>query len=230
MIEYIKNIEKYAAQSIVKPDDFGYWGDDEMFNTWGFCKIDKNLSSDLLEISNFETISSHLILKFPNDFRIETYKHWVVGSVDRLCCRTYEVIDGKKKISEAFYAVMEILDSLEDYPVYDEGDLSDRQYEDAIETIKDYSYFDQLVYKDNLNLSPWYVRIYDELFNKLNCYAIEEVTNEQFMQAIYNLELCSEESFEIWNKWCDDTNQKRFDFSPNRLSRFNPNQLELEFE
>jgi len=230
-IDYIKDIEKYAKQAVQKPEDFGYWGSDDMFDTWGFCGVDRHSMSDLIERSNFTTISEELMKKFPDDFRIEPFNHWAVGELDRLVCRVYIVVDGVYKISESFYAAMEVKNDLDGYSIYDENHYCDLQYEESMNTIKGYWGIEKLVYQDNLNLEPWYVRIYEELVFNLNVDCVhEELSENQLMQAIYNLELCSEESSEVWDKWCDETNQKRYDFSPNRLSRNNPDQLELELE
>ena len=36
-MSYIENIEKYAKQATTMPEDFGYWGNKDMFDTWGFA-------------------------------------------------------------------------------------------------------------------------------------------------------------------------------------------------
>ena len=84
MIEYGENLEKYAKQATTKPEDFGYWGSEDMFKTWGFTNIDQSRDSDILTKSNFKYITEELMGIFPNDFRIENYNHWAVGWVDRL--------------------------------------------------------------------------------------------------------------------------------------------------
>lgn len=122
---YSENLLKCAGDAIEKPEDFGYWGPEDTFVTWGFCGFDKNRDSEALQLSNFKVISSDLMEKFPDDFRIETYRHWAVGSVDRLLCRVLKnketgvVIDN---ITDAFKAAMVWQDKLQDYPVADEED------------------------------------------------------------------------------------------------------------
>ena len=54
MIEYGENLEKYAKQATTKPEDFGYWGSEDMFKTWGFTNIDQSRDSDILTKSNFK--------------------------------------------------------------------------------------------------------------------------------------------------------------------------------
>ena len=43
-MSYVEDIEKYAKQATTKPEDFGYWGNEDMFDTWGFTNIDQNPS------------------------------------------------------------------------------------------------------------------------------------------------------------------------------------------
>lgn len=122
---YSENILKCAGDALIKPDDFGYWGPRDTFVTWGFCGIDQNRDSETLQRSNFRVISADLMDRYPYDFRIETYRHWAVGSVERLLCRvlyTEEngvVIDN---ITNAFKSAMEWQDKLQKYPVADEND------------------------------------------------------------------------------------------------------------
>ena len=150
IFNYVENILKCAKDGLQKPEDFGYWGSDDMFKTWGFCGVDKNRDSDIREISNFEVITKDLMSRFPLDFRIENYSHWMVGNVDRLVCRIlkYEIpfIDQVKQedITAAFISAMEWLDQLRDYPVADEGDYSDKEYEQSIAEIIEWD-------KDNIN-------------------------------------------------------------------------------
>lgn len=125
---YSENILKCAGDAIEKPEDFGYWGSEDTFVTWGFCGVDKHRDSDTLQISNFKVISTDLMEKYPDDFRIETYRHWAVGSVDRLLCRVLKnkengvVIDN---ITDAFKSAMIWQDKLQEYPVADENDYAE---------------------------------------------------------------------------------------------------------
>ena len=172
--DYVENILKCAKDGLQKPEDFGYWGSEDMFKTWGFCGVDKNRDSDLLEISNFDFITKDLISKFPNDFKIENYSHWMVGNVDRLVCRIlkYELpfIDEvkEKDITTAFIAAMEWLDILRDYPIADEGDYSDKQYQEAINQIKGWDMDNPgVIYKDKLNFDVDNPLIFTKQLNKL---------------------------------------------------------------
>ena len=233
--DYVENILKCAKDGLQKPEDFGYWGSKDMFKTWGFCGVDKNRDSDLLEISNFEVITRDLISKFPNDFRIENYSHWMVGNVDRLVCRIlkYELpfIDqvNEKDITTAFIAAMEWLDQLNDYPVADEGDYSDKQYEQGIKEIIEWDKENPgIIYKDNLNIEHWADRIWYELGN--DGYSFEDnyfPSDEVIYKVIYKLGLQNEEQYNKWVEFCEKYNLDMPASFENEMSKNNPDQLKL---
>lgn len=233
--DYVENILKCAKDALEKPSDFGYWGSNDMFKTWGFCGIDKNRDSDLLEISNFDYITKSLISKFPNDFRIETYNHWLVGSVDRLVCRVLkqelpfkdEIKD--EDITTCFYAAMEWLDNLNDYPVADEDLYSDMQFERAIAEIIEWDKDNPgVIYKDNLNIENWAERIWYELGN--DGYSFEDnyyPSDEAIYKAIYKLGLENEEQYGKWVEFCEKNNLQMPASIEEEFSKNNPNQLKL---
>ena len=41
-----------AKRSLEKPEDFGYWGNADMFNTWGWAGIDYHRDSGVLDRAN----------------------------------------------------------------------------------------------------------------------------------------------------------------------------------
>lgn len=232
---YSENILKCAKDGLQKPEDFGYWGSDDMFKTWGFCGVDKNRDSDLLEISNFEVITKDLMTKFPLDFRIENYSHWLVGNVDRLVCRIlkHEIpfIDevNQEDITIAFRAAMEWLDQLRDYPVADEGDYSDKQYQQGIEEIIEWDKENPgIIYKDNLNIENWADRIWYELGN--DGYSFEDnyfPSDEVIYKVIYKLGLQNEEQYNKWVEFCEKNNLDMPASFANEMSKNNPDQLKL---
>ena len=233
--DYVENILKCAKDGLQKPEDFGYWGSEDMFKTWGFCGVDKNRDSNLLEISNFDVITKDLISKFPNDFRIENYSHWMVGNVDRLVCRIlkYELpfIDEvkEKDITTAFLSAMEWLDQLRDYPVADEGDYSDKEYEQSIAEIIEWDKHNPgVIYKDNLSIENWAERICYELGNEGYSYSEDSYYSDEAMyKAIYNLGLQSEEQYNKWIEFCEKNNLAAPPSFENEMSKNNPEQLKL---
>jgi len=223
MIIDLNDLPKYASQALQKPKDFGYWGDDDMFVTWGFTGIDVNDASDLLERSNFKVISNKLMEMYPGDFRIETYKHWAVNSVDRLVCRILkepgDITD--QNITRAFLAAMKWHNELDEYPVADENEYLEMEYLEAINTLHELpDYLKELIDLDN---SDWVVLLYEELNANMG---IDINWNYPFdddiRKAIYQANICNPEEFERWNAWADMNDLPRPNFK-----KENPNQLKL---
>lgn len=227
-MSYVENIEKYAKQATTKPEDFGYWGSEDMFNTWGFTNIDQNRDSDVLEKANFKYITEELMAIFPNDYRIETYNHWAVGSVDRLVCRVYEEDTDKKVIASSFYLAMEWLDKLDDYPVADEQTYDIMIDNDNIDSIDFWNYLNP-GYVDIVNNPDWAAEVYHELEFNMDIDVRSGFKDNDVIMAIYNLQYWSAENYQKWFDFCDEINLERPPFSVNEISKYNPNQLEMEF-
>lgn len=224
---YLENLIKCATDGLQKPSDFGYWGPEDMFETWGFCGIDKNRDSSILEISNFECISEELMKEFPNDFRIETYNHWAVGSVTRMVCRILhhkgEIED--KNITDAFKKAMKYLDDLSDYPVWNEYDYSEKQYERCIQDLA-YSNAANLIDKSN---SDWAANIVSKMYDN-NIYwdpENEEANDNDILMAAYELKLWNPEYNIEWFAWADENKVPRPPFDLESISYWNKDQGRL---
>jgi hypothetical protein len=230
MGEFISDIEKYAKMATEKPQDFGYWGDSDMFDTWGFTNIDQNPSSDILDKANFKFITEDLMGSFPEDFRIETYNHWLVGSVDRLVCRIYE--DDRKTIALPFVLAMEWLDKLSDYPVADEDTYQDMVDSDNVDSID----FWNVVNSGYINTDKsehWASDILYELEANMNIevrFDHGTPKDEDIIRAIYNLKYWNAERFMQWYQFCDDNELERPLFTANEISKYDSTQPVLEFE
>ena len=227
-MSYVENIEKYAKQATTKPEDFGYWGSEDMFDTWGFTNIDQNRDSDVLEKANFKYITKELMAIFPDDYRIETYNHWAVGSVDRLVCRVYEEDTDKKVIASSFYLAMEWLDKLDDYPVADEQTYDIMIDNDNIDSIDFWNYLNP-GYVDIVNNPDWAAEVYHELEFNMDIDVRSGFKDNDVIIAIYNLQYWNAENYQKWFDFCDEINLERPPFSVNEISKYNPNQLEMEF-
>ena len=230
LVGYVNNIEKYAKQATTRPEDFGYWGSDDMFNTWGFTNIDQNRDSDVLVKSNFKYITEDLMGSFPDDFRIENYNHWAVGNVDRLVCRVYDD-DDKKIISSSFYLAMEWLDKLDDYPVADEDSYGTMLYIDNIESL---DFWTEICpgYIDIEKHPDWAGDVIYELEANMNIeFHLDSGSpkDEDIIQAIYNLQYWNAAGHIKWFEFCDRNNLERPQFLINDISKYNSNQLEMEF-
>lgn len=227
-MSYVENIEKYAIQATTKPEDFGYWGSEDMFVTWGFTNIDQNRDSDILEKANFKYITEELMSIYPDDYRIENYAHWAVGNVDRLVCRVYEDDTDKKVIASSFYLAMEWLDKLEDYPVADEETYDKMIDDDNIDSIDFWNYLNP-GYVDTVNNPDWASEVYHELEFNMDIDVRSGFKDNDIIIAIYNLQYWNAENYQKWFDFCDEINLERPPFSVNEISKYNPDQLEMEF-
>lgn len=89
-----------------------------------------NPSSTLIDESNAAVIAEAL-KAFPSDVVAESHSHWLVGHVDGFSIRVYR----RGKITKAFTTYFELLQQIEDYPILDESDYSDREYEATLANI-----------------------------------------------------------------------------------------------
>jgi hypothetical protein len=211
-----------------KPEDFGYWGNEDMFDTWGFTNIDQNRDSDPLEKANFKYITEELMGLFPEDFRIETYNHWLVGSVDRLTCRIYE--EDRKTIALPFVFAMEWLDKLADYPVADEDTYQEMLGNDSIESIEFWESINP-GYIDSDKNTGWAEEVLHELEVNMDIDVNGSGFNDiDILMAIYNLQLWSAQGYEKWFEFCDQNNLERPQFLINEISKYDETQSELEFK
>ena len=218
-------IEKLAEMALTKPDDFGYWGSEDMFLTWGFSGHDKTGMSKNLELSNFKVISEDLITKYPEDFRIETYGHWACSWVERLVCKVLNIPNdfSEENITDAFKAAINWHKELEDYPIADENDYSEMQAADIILSITDMpQYLKDMIDEDN---PDWVFKIIECLEQELDIYIDPDAElypkDNDVLMAVYIKELWNPETIYLWEDFCETNN---LEFPPKKK---NPNQLNL---
>ncbi len=219
-------IAQFAKMALERPKDFGYWGSDDMFKTWGFTGID-NTHQNILERSNFECASNLLLKEFPEDFRIETYRHWAVGSVDRLVCHILkekgDVVESN--ITPAFKKAMEFFMQIRVYDIFDEAHYLDMEYDECVSILKDLdTYLDIMIDKSNDN---WAENLYHEITRNLNVEFCPDAgvypKDNDILEAAYNLQIWNKEAVEKWNKFTDQNGLERIPLkviSPNQLNLF----------
>lgn len=105
-----------------KQSDFAYYGDLDL-SVWGFAPIGVHRDSDLMTQSNFAYALKELRKVSYKSVEVMHTSHCLVGWYDHLMVR----VTAKKTMER----LMEIVERLEDYPVLDEDDLSNREYEQA---------------------------------------------------------------------------------------------------
>lgn len=149
---------KILDQSL-DPDGWGsfvYYGDRPLGKTWGIVGPHRTRDSEVLEISNYECIIRDLKAEFPDDddkWEVLGSSHWAVGWVDSVMCQiftdhfieNYMEEDGyfdrmaldEDDFHPVFVWLYEVGVGLrDDYPVYDEMDFSEREYEDQIDSLQ----------------------------------------------------------------------------------------------
>ena len=95
-----------------------------------------NRDSGLLDQSNAAVIEKAM-KSFTEgdepDVVFESHSHWAVGHVDGFSVRVFKHGD----ITEAFKKYHELAQQLADYPILDESDYSEREFEATLDNIKD---------------------------------------------------------------------------------------------
>lgn len=212
--------------ALKKPDDFGYWGDKEMFVTWGFSGHDRTGMAKILEEANFKSISEKLMTQYPDDFRIEHYRHWACGYVDRLVCRILIHKDKgfvEENITEAFAKAIEYHIELEDYPIFDEDLYYEMEAKEIFECITNLPrYLLDMIDEDD---AFWVDKILHSLNENLSIYIDPDAEiypkDDEILMAAYLEQIWNPEKIELWEEFCSRNNLEY----PPRLK--NPNQLKL---
>lgn len=206
------NILELATMALKRPDDFGWWGRNEMFISWGFCGIDMSNASDALEICNFQYITNDLINRYPDDFEIVGLKHWAVGHCDRLTCRVlYDANKGVEEdnITDAFHSAINWHIQLEDYPIADEDSLYEYCNNEMLEWIT--SEIPAEVYIKN-SKEETAEQILQEIYSDGHSSALDDVLSQVYptdldiRHAAYDLSLCYAEYKDFWDEWVDENN------------------------
>lgn len=122
----------------------GNWKRFQCFAWWREREIDESdnwailythhRDSGLLDQSNAEAIRK-AILPFADtenpDVVFESHSHWAVGSIEGFSIRVFR--DGT--ITDAFTKYHELVERMTNYPILDEADYSNREYEATVHNI-----------------------------------------------------------------------------------------------
>lgn len=126
-------MDDMVKQALTRPSDFAYFGDnDEMFVTWGFFGPSIHRDSDNIDKSNYEVVLEELEKRFPNDYEIIHSSHWAVGWASQIAIR---VLDKNDEPTEVYEYMLDVFNSLQEYPILDEWDHSEKEHSDALDTI-----------------------------------------------------------------------------------------------
>lgn len=132
----LEDAAKEAAGNWRKFDSFVWWRQHEMDDAdlWTIV-YSSNRDSGLLDQSNAAVIAKTLETFTEGedaDVLAERHSHWLVGHVDGYSIRVY---DDDGNITEAFRAYFELLEQLDGYPILDESDYSQKEYDATHENI-----------------------------------------------------------------------------------------------
>jgi hypothetical protein len=245
MTDYVK----YAKQALTKPSDFGWFGFEEMFDTWGFAGINKHRDSPLVDLSNWDAAIADIKHEFGEDIYAENFSevglsHWLVGHADQLCVKilnksiAHDSITDED-ITDYFKYVADIALYLsEEYPVLDEQDLSDRQWIAANESIEDMANCSWIPFGQKCVMQDGFGDMVQSWLCYNDCWIVEYLDDgtpcydeKDIQQAIYDLWLDDREDEEanaFWSEW-EEINPSAKARRINRRNEEN-GQLTLEFE
>lgn len=122
---------KELAGNHRKFQSFGWYNSPEDDHNWGIVYTSTR-DSGLLDKSNEEVIN-RIMGQFENDVVFESHGHWACGHVDGFSIR---VFDSSGNLTPAFIELHSIAMALADYPVLDESDYSEREYETTLANIE----------------------------------------------------------------------------------------------
>lgn len=188
----LEDAAKKAAGNWQRFDSFVWFRDRdaEDADQWAIIYT-HNRDSGLLDQSNASVIAKAMALFTEGDepsVVMETHSHWAVGHIDGFSIR---VFDGDGEITEAFRKYHELSEAMDDYPILDESDYSERELEATLENIADAAWR----LKNEFNLPEgWVWSVYDWLSENRS----GEVENRDD-QGGYPSEEAMREAFEALN-------------------------------
>ncbi len=176
-----------AAGNWMKFDSF-YWFRDDIQDAEKWAIIyTHHRDSGLLDLSNASVIEKSLETFTDGDdpdVILESHNHWAVGHIDGFSIRVFR--DGK--ITDAFRKYHKLNERMDDYPVLDEDDYSNREYEATVENVAHAAWR----LKDEYELpEDWQYDVYGWLSDN-DCGAVENTDDqggypsEESLQEAFN--------------------------------------------
>ena len=228
MTQYLDNeLTKLAEMAMEKPEDFGWWGDEEMFVTWGWAGVDVHRDSNILDQSNFEVITKDLMEKYPDDFKIVGLGHWAVGHVDRLTVRILKDANAgfvEENITNAFEEAMVWVDWIRDNVIADETHYYELESEHKIRYINEF--IDPMVahgVNDAEEILSW-MEEHDVYFSPD---ADQYPNPNDMILAAYHLKMIDPEYQDEWDEWCDMMELRRPEWEVENFGKPMDGQLSL---
>ena len=202
--EYLVDI---ATQSLARPDDFGYYGDTDMFNTWGWAGIDYSRDSGVMDLSNYRAFHRDVVSSYEDDFSSERFNHWAVGWIERTVVRVlHNDVDGivYDNITEAFCETIVVLDSLKEYPVLDDELYSEIECEENITFVDNFA--PEMV---DHTIEGWSEKLLYALLDSGVEMCPDEgiyASEDEMIMAAYDAGLCSKQYEDDWMEFAFNNN------------------------
>ena len=134
-----EHLLEMANQSIKRPDDYGYYGDTDLHNSWGFAGIDLSRDANCLDKANFQAFHRDIVADYPDDFTVENFGHWAVGHLDRTLVRVLKDEHGDMEvdnITDAFIMTLETLEFIQENAVLDDMLLAEEEWTESLRNIE----------------------------------------------------------------------------------------------
>jgi pentatricopeptide repeat protein len=132
----LAELAQRAAGNWMAWRNFGWWGKPPDAERWAIFVI-SNRDSGLLELSNANVIAKALTRFDQGEYptvMFQDHNHWALGYVRNACIR---VFTKKGRVTKAFKVWCDLQDRLENYPILDETDYSNREYDAALSNIRE---------------------------------------------------------------------------------------------
>lgn len=133
----LKDAAQDAAGNWQRFNSFVWFRDGELADADKWAVIyTHHRDSGLLDQSNAKVINAAMSLFTQGDdpdVVFESHSHWAVGSITGFSVRVFQ----GRKVTAAFRKYHELAVQMDDYPILDEADYCDREYEATVENIVD---------------------------------------------------------------------------------------------
>lgn len=155
---------EYAEQALTRPDDFGYYGDDESLWVTSAPTFGRNRDSENVEIANYEIVWENLVEKFPDLVKTDQDRkdenpggiyvfgagHWACGWVEQIVVPVLKRPGAitADNIHPAFIEVCEAVEATRLYPALPGAEERAAEM-DADQIVKDIKGWQEYIFTRN---------------------------------------------------------------------------------
>lgn len=170
-METIEDFAKSHCYTRNKPHDFGWHEQPDWKEDNTFLYHYEHRDSDLLAQSNAKVIRDTLGDYDDTTVQWQHFSHWAVGWIDAVAIK---IRDEAGEFTAAFIDMYNLLERLDDYPVLDEDDYSQRQWKEAGDYWRKYcDHADRVAICKELGISARYARYTKNPPEEIEDYCLE---------------------------------------------------------